>query len=199
MLTQKLVQKMFDYKNGMLFHKVASSKRKIGSRAGSIAFGYSTKINEGNIYRSISVNNKTYLEHRIIFLWNKGYLPILVDHILDDLNKEGIKSNYIENLRDATAAQNGQKARRFNKKANNIEYRGVAKPLGTKGYTVNIASKYYGRYETELEASRVYDKNVIEIYGKNALLNHSLKDYLEGGCCYDVIFNDLTTKRKWVT
>jgi hypothetical protein len=55
-------------------------------------------------YRSIRIDGKSYLEHRLVWLWFHGCFPRLdLDHI--DRNKA---NNKISNLREATNAQNHQ-------------------------------------------------------------------------------------------
>lgn len=97
-LTQEVAQKMFDYKMGCLYWKIDRLTVRAGELAGTIN-------NCG--YRQIGLFGKIYLQHRIIFLMFNGYLPKYVDHI------NGVKiDNRIENLRAATASQNGQNKKR---------------------------------------------------------------------------------------
>lgn len=92
-LTQKYVKELFNYQDGELYWKVCKAKRlKIGDIAGTLQ-------NTGR--KSTKINNKLYLNHRIIFLYHYGYLPQYIDHI--DTNP---LNNRIENLREATFAQN---------------------------------------------------------------------------------------------
>lgn len=115
MITYEEVREVFDYKDGHLYWKKSweDDKRKthktIGSKAG-------TKQSAG--YIQITYNGKLYLAHRLIFLWNHGYLPRVLDHIDGDkLN------NKIENLRGASYSEN-----QFNRKMNSNNtsgYKGV--------------------------------------------------------------------------
>ena len=98
MITQELVKKYFNYKDGELIWSKTTSRLAIaGSQAGTID-------NKG--YISIGINNKEYLLHRLIFMYHKGYFPSYVDHI--DNNP---LNNKIENLRPATISQNAYNAR----------------------------------------------------------------------------------------
>ena len=93
MITQEQVKKLFDYRNGELYWMINPCKNvKIGDMAGSLN-------NKG--YKRTSINKKIYSIHRLIFLMFHGYLPKVLDHI--DGNR---LNNQIENLREATAAQN---------------------------------------------------------------------------------------------
>lgn len=94
-LTQDYVKSLFDYKDGNLYWKTKTTKFSPIS-AGKIAGALSS-----NGYINIGINNKLYLNHRIIFLYHHGYMPKLIDHI--DRNKQ---NNNIENLREVTRAEN---------------------------------------------------------------------------------------------
>lgn len=96
--TYKLVRELFDYRDGVLFWKVAKSRRiKIGDRAGT---------NDWRGYRkvAITISNRSYryFEHRLIFLWHHGYWP---EHDIDHIDKDRT-NNKIENLREASRACN---------------------------------------------------------------------------------------------
>ena len=58
-------------------------------------------ITDQHRYARVRVCGKVYPLHRIVFLWNHGYLPKIVDHIDNDRS-----NNKIENLREATQQQN---------------------------------------------------------------------------------------------
>lgn len=98
MLTQQQIIDLFEYKDGHLYWKQSTStKIKEGSLAGSLS-------NRG--YYQVGVGKKTYLVHRIAFLYVHGWLPETLDHV--DGNRQ---NNRIENLRPATRAQNNRNAR----------------------------------------------------------------------------------------
>jgi len=108
MITQKLVQSLFGYSYGNLIRKVrTSSNTNIGEIVGCINnVGYSV----------VSVENKLYLVHRIIFLWHHGYLPENdVDHI--DRNKS---NNKIENLREISHRCNSRNTKIYSHNTSGI-------------------------------------------------------------------------------
>ena len=105
-LTQSLLKEIFSYHpDGYL----------IRNRNGKPV---ESKISKNHRYARISVKNKPYAVHRIVFLWHHGYLPQVTDHIDNDrLN------NRIENLREVTHQQNSfNKKRDFNSAS---PYKGV--------------------------------------------------------------------------
>lgn len=94
MITQAELKNLFDYVDGQLIAKTKNNKRKAGDALRSIT---------GKGYLSGRVNGRAYRVHRLVFLYFYGYMPPQVDHIDGDrLN------NRVQNLREATSAQNNQ-------------------------------------------------------------------------------------------
>ena len=92
-MTFEEVRALFDYRDGHLFRK--SNGKHIGS----------LRWIKGKMYSQLQYAHKTYMTHRVIFLWHHGYLPEVVDHINRDPS-----DNHIENLRAATYITNNQNA-----------------------------------------------------------------------------------------
>lgn len=93
-LTQDYLKSIFEYRDGELCWKIKFvDKVTVGDKAGGI--DCSTN------YKRVKIHRKTYALHRLIFLFNHGYLPKQVDHI--DGNRS---NNKIENLREASSSQN---------------------------------------------------------------------------------------------
>lgn len=92
-ITQESLHELFDYRDGYLYWKVRPSNRvKVGDKA-------CTLRRDG--YSHIMIKGVRYLNHRLIFLMHKGYLPDYLDHI------NGIRSdNHIENLRESSSSEN---------------------------------------------------------------------------------------------
>lgn len=113
-----LLHQLFKYKDGLLIRRVRSSQK---TKAGEIV----TRVDKEG-YGRVSIKDKSYGVHRIIFMMFYGYMPNRIDHINGVVN-----DNRIENLRECTASQNqhnskipksnttGFKNVYFNKRLNN--------------------------------------------------------------------------------
>ena len=156
-LTQDLLNELFEYRDGVLYWKVSKSNNiKVGDAAGSLnATGY--------FYTKI--NNKRYLNHRIIFLMHHGYLPQFLDHI--DGNSV---NNSIENLRPATPFENNRNAR--TRKDNTSGFKGVSWYAPSKKWKarlmINKKEKYLGLFKTLEEAVEAVKKARKELHGEFA-------------------------------
>lgn len=73
----------------------------------------------------VSINNRSYRHHRLVFLYHKGYLPKQVDHKDRTRYNTNPLCDKIENLRDASSSQNN--ANRDINKANTTGYKNVYK------------------------------------------------------------------------
>ena len=94
-LTQEHLNSLFIYKDAFLY-------RNNGKQA--------CPTSKAKGYKLVTIKEKTYLEHRIIYIMKHGEAPEIIDHI--DGNP---LNNRIENLRPATKSQNLQNAK-LNKK-----------------------------------------------------------------------------------
>lgn len=57
-------------------------------------------------YRATRIDGKSYLVHRLIYLYHNGYMPVVIDH------KDGNPANNkIENLRECSMSQNSQNSK----------------------------------------------------------------------------------------
>ncbi len=153
-LTQEYLHSLFDYKDGNLYWKEYEYPRRKNLLAG-------TKGTINRIY--IKLNGKTYLAHRLIFLYHNGYLPKCIDHI--DNNP---LNNRIENLREATHRENAQ-----NKKlsiTNKCGYKGVSKSQNkyVAQIQINGIKKNLGYFKTPSEAHEAYKKEADKSFGQFA-------------------------------
>lgn len=118
MITKDLLHELFEYREGKIYWKISNTRAVVGNEAGSI---------NSSGYKIVTINQKSYLAHRLIFIMHHGYVPKTVDH------RDGDKlNNTIENLREATGSQN-----QYNAKIRNDNKTGV------KGVTIcNRTNKY---------------------------------------------------------
>ena len=125
-LTVDLLNELLEYdkETGDLLWKVRKAKRvKVGDIAGYI---------ESTGYKRFTINAKSYLVHRIVFLMHKGYLPKTIDHINGDR-----LDNRIENLRAVTANQN-QHNRKLNSNNTRLALKESAGKKHTKSWSASI-------------------------------------------------------------
>lgn len=118
------LKKYLEYKDGELYW-IAKTNRKV-----LIGGLFKTTINNAG-YRICSFNGKTYIHHRLIFLFFNSYLPSQIDHI--DGNP---LNNRIENLRPANAFQN--QANRKANKSNKSGYKNVNWDERSKSWEVKF-------------------------------------------------------------
>ena len=163
-LTQDLLKESFVYREGNLYWKIVRPHINIGDLA-----GYQRK--DG--YREISINDKPYFVHRLIFIYCHGFVPKFLDHIDGDPS-----NNHIENLRDATLSQN-QWNRKPNKSYNgepvSSQFKGVSwDNRDNRWYAqikVNGKSKHIGMFVSEIEAAKAYNRAALKDHPEFARLN----------------------------
>jgi hypothetical protein len=153
------VKEFLEYRDGGMFwiknplSGKGSGNIKVGNHAGHLR-------KDG--YRSIKMNGISILEHRLVFLYHNGYMPLEIDHI------DGSPWNSkIENLRPATHAQN--LSNRGKDADNACGYKGVSLHKQSGLYKSKITQKgkvYFGGYfKTAKEAASVYNKLAIQYHG----------------------------------
>jgi len=165
MITQSELQGIatYDVDAGVLRWAVSRGKMRPGDRIGALD-------REG--YRRVRIDNKQYLEHRLVWLWHHGEFPRILDHI--DRNRD---NNRIENLRLCNESQNAANA---GKQSHNTSgYRGVYYERERDKWTVEIRvvvdghrTRYrVGRYDTPDEAAIHYNLHLRRHFNDYALLN----------------------------
>lgn len=125
MITHQLIADCFDYRDGFLYWKKVTHPNKQGftdKPAGSI---------HKTGYRHITLKNKVYKAHRLIFMLHHGYLPPEIDHINGDR-----QDNRIENLRPANRSEN--QCNRFALSSNTSGYPGVSWHKKSKAWCVRV-------------------------------------------------------------
>jgi len=143
-LTQDDVKKMFEYKDGNLYWKTTKKTNLLGKRVGYL---------QSNGYTRVNIKNKPKYLHRLIFLYHYGHWPSQqIDHI--DGNP---KNNRIENLREATNAQNNYNKTKCDR--NTSGYKGVSWSKAANKWesyvTIDGKRKYLGIYENIQDAAKV--------------------------------------------
>lgn len=162
-ITQELVRKIYDYKDGRLYYKVAVSNcTKIGSMAGYIH----KRPVKGDRYM-VKIKSMLFAGARIIFLWHHGYCPEIVDH------KNRIKiDDHINNLRAATRSENARN--RSSMRNSSSKYLGVfVRSLPSWCSVINVDGKHIhlGSFKTEEAAALAYNKAAEKYFGEFANLN----------------------------
>jgi hypothetical protein len=106
-----------------------------------------------NVYGKMKIYGKSYLFHRLAWLYVYGEFP---KHNLDHIN--GLKNdNRIANLRECTYVENGENRKKCNKN-NKTGYLGVFKYLDKYKAQIRIKGKgkLIGIYDTPEQASQAY-------------------------------------------
>jgi len=159
-MTKELLQELFYYENGFLFNKV---KRSSNAMPNTLA---GTLPNNSD-YRRVSISNKIYLEHRVIWIYFNGLIPkgMFIDHI--NQNK---KDNTIENLRLCTRSENQYNRGAY--KNNSSGYKGVSFNKSLNKYSaqmrINNVKKHLGYFDSAELAKRAYDNMANDIQGQFA-------------------------------
>lgn len=92
-LTKEYFDDVLEYREGNLFWKVAVGRRvRVGDPVGN---------DTGDGHLQFQIKGVNCYVHRVIFLMHHGYLPKQVDH-----KNNIVSDNRIENLREATHAEN---------------------------------------------------------------------------------------------
>lgn len=141
-LTQEYIKSILNYdpETGVLTWK---NRVKVGKEVGGISHGY----------RRLGVDGVRYLAHRIIWLWNYGYLP---ENEIDHINR--IKDdNRLINLREVSRQCN-QRNRGPNKN-NTSGVKGVYWSKQRNKYIAQIKinnKKYHLGYHRELDTAALH-------------------------------------------
>lgn len=142
MLTQARVKKLFIYReDGCLIRRSpANNQTRIGDVIGSC--NSSKRL-------TTKVDGRSYLVHRLVWLWHYGYLP---EHCVDHIDRDFL-NNRIANLREATQSCNMRNTTLS--KHNTSGVKGVY-AVGLGKYRVQINSKgkhvFLGRHTDFTEA-----------------------------------------------
>jgi hypothetical protein len=138
-VSQERVLELFKYEDGKLFRRSDNQPAKI----------YVTK---GHRYARIKFDKQEFKLHRIIFLYHKGYLPDIIDHINGDRY-----DNRIENLREANTYQNRQNSRIYSTSTSGVKNVCWAENCQKwrVTFSINGKRKTFGYYADLEEAKQV--------------------------------------------
>ncbi len=174
-LTQEKVRELFAYReDGNLIRIKALPGNSAGAVVGTIG---------KERYFRTQINGRSYLIHRLIWLWHYGSLPTQIDHI----NRNPL-DNRIENLRPASQSQ--QRANTDIFKNNTSGFRGVVWHKVNRKWLVSLTidnkTKHLGYFKDIEDAVMIYNENAAEHFGEYAVLNSvadfsspRLEDHLE--------------------
>ena len=160
-LTQERLKKMFDYReDGNLIRKHSIGGN--GNKAGR-AIGTKPKMTRNSRYSATKIDGEHWCVHKLIYLYNYGYVPDQLDHINGDTS-----DNRIENLREANSSENMRNRRIFSN--NKSGHKGVSwSKCHGKWYVymnVNNARKHLGYYD-DLEIAALLASEVRDLHHGN--------------------------------
>ena len=141
-ITKEYLHSLFAYSDGKLYWKSPKQAIQVGDEAGCV---------RRSGYVIITINQKSYQAHRLIYLMHYGDTPKMVDHI--DNNP---RNNRIENLRAATTHTN-----QYNTKLSERNTSGVKNVCWHKGkhrWMVKIKANgtfHYLGYYKDLESAKL--------------------------------------------
>lgn len=172
-VSQKQLKELFTYDaaNGGLIHKterpVSNNFAHLRDNGQSRVGQPAARINErkNRTVKHIDINNKSYLEHRLVYYWHTGEYPRLIDHI----NGNPL-DNRIENLRPCEYWQNAANTRLRTTRKKTLP-RGVIKQ-GNKYYAqilVNGVNYNLGLHDTAEDAYNAYCAKHYELRGEFAI------------------------------
>lgn len=154
-LTQDRLREALDYDplTGVFTWKIAT---------GCVTVGDIADCRHRNGYIKVSIDDKRYLAHRLVFLYMTGSMPKdTVDHINMDKS-----DNRWDNLREATYSQNG--CNRKVKKNSGTGFKGVYKYRHYDRYSARITYQgvryNLGYYATPEEAHKAYCAKAEELH-----------------------------------
>lgn len=157
-LTRERLREFLDYRDdGNLVWKIQKSNRV---KAGDVA---RCPLRSG--YVAIRFDRKTYLAHRLVFLWHHGWMPEMIDHRDGDPG-----NNRIENLRPCTSPQNQYNRRRDRDNASGVKGVWFEKNVGRWAAAITVEKKRFrlGWFDTREQAAAARAAAALEYHGEFA-------------------------------
>jgi hypothetical protein len=165
MLTQEYLKSVLHYspQTGLFTNLMARRNR---AKKGAVAGGLHPKG-----YITICLNYKSYLAHRLAWLYVYGELPERIDHI-----NGNPADNRITNLRECTNSQNLHN--RGNPANNRTGYKGVYRYKDTSRFVAQIwldgQAIYLGVWDTAEEAHHAYKNASMVLSGNFSVYNRPI-------------------------
>lgn len=142
--TQEYLKSILTYRDGMLYWNISNRGH---SKAGDIA---GTKKKDGKHYYTITISQKKYSVHRIVWIMFNGDIPDNLE--IDHINRDKY-DNHIENLRLVTKSQNSlNKPSKLHKRYN--KYVARVKGFTKSFYTTEEAYQWIEEKKKELLDNR---------------------------------------------
>lgn len=160
-LTQERLMEILNYDpvTGIFRWRVQRGVWRPGSRAGTRVW------RKNRCYRRIMIEGVSFLEHRLAWLYMKGYFVPEVDH----WDADG-ENNKFPNLRECTSTQN--KANQRRSVANKSGFKGVYWVAGRQKWyasiQVNGRTRHLGAFDEKEEAARAYARAAVAAFGEFA-------------------------------
>ena len=158
MLTQEQAHSLFEYKDGMLYWRIRpknSKKLKGDMEAGTISNGY----------KKVTIFQKKYYVHQLVYLMQYGYIPKLIDHI--NGNRQ---DNTINNLRESNKSLNACNSK--TPVTNTSGHKGVTWCKKTKKWFARLQFEkkhiHLGSFDDLEFACLVADEGRLLYHGKHA-------------------------------
>lgn len=164
MLTQEYLKSVLHYSpdTGVFTNMVTRSNRAVKGKIAS-------SVNVQG-YLRIGILGKTYLAHRLVWLYMYGEFPTIIDHI--NGNKV---DNRLENLRECTASQNLHN--REKPSSNTSGYKGVYKYKKTDRFysqiMLNGKGIHLGIWDSAKDAHNAYKKASDTLLGEFSIYQHT--------------------------
>ncbi len=161
MIIKKILDDLFEYdkENGVFKRKIKTWKSNIGDVVGTIDCAG---------YLKVSINNKFYYLHRLVWFYENGEMP---KNVIDHIN--GVRTdNRICNLRNVTIAENIQNQKKFHLKNRSTNTLGVYQSdriRPTAKIKVGGKSIHLGTFKTVEEAHQAYVKAKRKLHKGNTL------------------------------
>ena len=153
MITQTYLKEVFNYDGSDLIWKESKGLAVKGKIAGTL---------NSRGYRHIRLNMQFYQAHRLIWIWNHGFLND--DHLIDHIDGNRL-NNSIDNLRTCSSSENS-----CNRNVSNRNQVGTKNIYTTKSGLYCVECRLYGKqhrtckFKTVGEAIAVRDVFVASIH-----------------------------------